>query len=84
MGDTVQLSDVIHVLKASGVIIVPVGASTRRYILSMSEGYPEEHTFTDPVGKRDLQYLARKYNVYIHLFWNPEKVVIAPENDTLQ
>ena len=61
-----------------------VDASIHRYILSAPNVDPEEHTFTDPVGKRDLQYLARKYQVFIHLFWNPTMVVPEPESDTVQ
>jgi hypothetical protein len=63
MGDAVPLSDVLYALRASKVVLVAVDTKIHRYILSAPGVDPEEHTFTDPVGKRDLQYLARKYDV---------------------
>jgi len=38
----------------------------------------EEHTFTDPVGKRDLYYLARHFGIAVHLFWNTQMIANPP------
>jgi len=79
MDDTVPLSDVILVLKHQRVSISAVDVSIHRYTLAKG-GIIEERTFTDPVGKHELRYLSRKFDIAIFLFWHTEMLDIKPED----
>lgn len=79
MDDTVPLVDVLLVLKTKQVSLSAVDESIHRYILA-KDGHIEERTFTDPVGKHELHYLARKFEVPIYLFWHTEMLEIKPED----
>lgn len=77
MEDTVPFSHVLIVLQAARVRIIAVDPLIRRYILSKGSTL-EEQTFTDPVGKRVLHYLARHFDIPVHFFWHPEMIVPEP------
>lgn len=50
MGDTVSVQDVLHVLKVHGVTVTLVEAGSHTYVVE-SDGFLEQITFTDQVGK---------------------------------
>jgi len=46
--------------------------------LPLRNGWLEEVAFTNPVGKRRLHYLSRKFKIDVHLFWHPEMLSHKP------
>lgn len=79
MDDTVPLADVLYVLTRKGVSVSAVDVSIHRYILAKG-GWVEERTFTNPVGKSEIHYLAHKFSIWTHLFWHTEMVNLKPED----
>lgn len=77
MDDTVPLADVLYVLTHNEVKVSAVDESIHRYILA-KDGWIEQRTFTDPVGKHELHYLAHKFTIWVHLFWHTEMVTVKP------
>ena len=76
---TVPLADVLYVLTSNGVSVSAVDVSIHRYILA-KDGWIEQRTFTEPVGKHEVMYLVYKFHIWAHLFWHPERVAVKPED----
>jgi hypothetical protein len=79
MDDTVPLADVLYVLTSKGVSVSAVDEYSHHYILA-KDGWIEDRTFTNPVGKHEVMYLAHKFKIWPHLFWRTEMVNIKPED----
>jgi len=77
MDTTVPLADVLYVLTNKNVSVVDV--SVHRYILA-KDGWVEERTFTSPVSKHEVMYLAHRFEIWTHLFWHTEMVNVKPED----
>jgi hypothetical protein len=77
MENSVPLADVLVVLQLRKVSLSVVDTANHRYILA-KDGYVEELTFHDPVGKKMLKYLSRRYDIYMHFFWHPEMAHLKP------
>jgi hypothetical protein len=71
MGDKVPLLDVIHVLQSHHVTVTQITVVSNTYVVE-GNGVLEEIKLLDWVNKKRLQYLARKFNIAIHLFWHPD------------
>jgi hypothetical protein len=77
MENSVPLADVLVVLQLRKVTLSVVDTANRRYILA-KDGQVEELTFNDPVGKKMLKYLSRRYDIFMHFFWHPEMAHLNP------
>jgi hypothetical protein len=77
MDNVVPLADVLLVLRAKRVSLSAIDLSKNTYLLA-GNGILEELSFTDPVAKNRLQYLARKFSIDMFLFWHPEMLQYKP------
>jgi len=77
MDSEVPLADVLLVLRAKQVAISAVDEARRKYVVA-GNGWFEEITFTDPVSKNRLHYLARKFSIPVFFFWNTQMLGYAP------
>lgn len=73
----VSVHTVIDVLKANGVTVTANPSQPGSYTLSKGS-VMESQTLPDPVERRGLHYLARKFGVAIHLFFHPEAPEVSP------
>jgi hypothetical protein len=72
MGNKVPLLDVIRVLQAHGITVTQVTVKPNTYTVE-GNGVLEEIILLDWVNRKRLDYLKRKFNIAVHLFWHPEE-----------
>jgi len=77
MENTVPRLDVLLVLEAKKVAASCLDQARNIYLLA-GNGILEARILPDRVPKMELQYLQRKFDIPIHLFWHPEMLSIKP------
>jgi len=77
MDNFVPLGDVLLVLKAHKVSISALDVNKGEYLLA-GNGLLEVRILAALVPKMELQYLSRKFQVGIHLFWHTEMLEYKP------
>lgn len=77
MDNTVPRGDVLLVLEAKKIAVSCLDHALDLYLLA-GNGLLEARILPDHVPKMELQYLQRKFDIAIHLFWHPEMLSIKP------
>lgn len=79
MAEGVPVQTVIDVLRAHDIEVFSRSVegnpdSLTEETVIVKDGIPEVHCFGPVVKRRMLNTLARKYDVPVHHFWNPERI----------
>lgn len=69
MGEGVDRDRVIEILGACGVFVAQRGEGV--YALSIDGRVPEIKRFPPVLERKILGYLAQKFGIPVHLFWQP-------------
>jgi hypothetical protein len=69
MGEGVEQGRVIEVLEAFGVFVTQRDEGV--FALSVAGSVPEIKRFPPILDRKMLGYLAQKFDIPVHLFWQP-------------
>jgi hypothetical protein len=74
----VLLKNVLETLRENGVTVTEKTSPEKTSYILEKGGVLEEHFWPLELGRRELQYLSRHFDVPIHRFFNaPEKIPIV-------
>ena len=67
---TVSREYAIRILTDSGVSVSPQKGSNNDELVLAKSGYLEVRVLPDPISRKMIHYLSRKFEVSIHLFYS--------------